>query len=82
MVRGLLSSGGERIKQTDRTYILHGTFPVAVDEIQNTHQTRSVPFPYFAKPERKKKREIKILTSHFKKKVFARSQDIYHFPMG
>lgn len=43
MVRGLLSSGGERIKQTDRTYILHGTFPVAVDEIQNTRQTRSVP---------------------------------------
>ena len=43
MVRGLLSSGGERIKHTDRTYILHGTFPVAVDEIQNTHQTHLVP---------------------------------------
>ena len=33
---------GERIKQTNRTYILHGTFPVAVDKIQNTHQTHSV----------------------------------------
>lgn len=85
MVRGLLSSGGERIKQTDRTYILHGTFPVAVDEIQNTHQTRSVPLnlPRILQNQKeKKKREIKILTSHFKKKVFARSQDIYHFPMG
>ena len=42
-MRGLLSSGGERIKHTDKTYILHGTFPVAVNEIQNTHQTRLVP---------------------------------------
>ena len=58
LILRLLSSGGERIKHTHRTYILQGTFPVAVDEIQNTHQTRSVPLnlPGSLQNQKEKKR--------------------------
>ena len=62
MVRGLLSRGGERIIHRDRTYILHGTFPVAVDEIQNTHQTRLVPLNLHSilQNQKEKKKNITV----------------------
>ena len=57
-----MSSGGERIKHADITYILHGTFPVAVDETQNTHQTRLVPLNVnvFSKTRKKNKHYSKL----------------------